>query len=121
MGAIFLIIGFILLMVGLFQGVNAMNTISQLYGQYLGDYANELRSTIFWSVAGNYIIGSLMCFVVGGVGLVAGRTKTVGGETVTLSQPTPMVANTSQIKCGSCGTMNDIDAVFCKKCGNNLR
>jgi len=107
-------------MVGLVQGVNAMNAISQ-FGQYLGDYANQLKIQLFWNVAGSYIIGSLVCFVAGGFGLVAGRTQTVGGETATLSQPTPMVVNTSQIKCGSCGTMNDIDAVFCKKCGNNLR
>ena len=121
MGAIFLLIGFILLVVGLVQGANAMNAMSQLYGQFLGDYTNELRSTIFWSVAGNYIIGSLVCFAIGGIGLIAGRTKAVDGGTVTLPPPTPMMANTSKIQCGSCGSMNDIDAVFCKKCGNNLR
>lgn len=27
----------------------------------------------------------------------------------------------SQIQCGNCLTMNDIDAVFCKKCGNRFR
>jgi len=27
----------------------------------------------------------------------------------------------SQIHCGSCGTMNDIDAVYCKKCARQFR
>ena len=120
-GAIFLIIGFILLMVGFVQGVNAINAMNQLYGQILGEYANQLRGTVFWNSAGSYIVGSLVCFVIGGVGLYAGKTQTVAGETATLSRPTPMVTNVSQIQCGSCGTMNDIDAVFCKKCGNHLR
>lgn len=27
----------------------------------------------------------------------------------------------SQIRCGNCGSMNDLDAVFCKKCGQRFR
>jgi len=27
----------------------------------------------------------------------------------------------SQIRCGSCGVMNDLDAVYCKKCGNQFK
>jgi hypothetical protein len=116
-GWIFLIIGFILLVVGFAQGANAIKLTEQIFGEY----ASQLRGTVFWNSAGSYIVASLVCFVIGGVGLYAGSTKIVGGETATLSRPTPMVANVSQIRCGSCGTMNDIDAVFCKKCGNHLR
>ena len=27
----------------------------------------------------------------------------------------------SGIKCGSCGTLNDLDAVYCRKCGSQSR
>jgi hypothetical protein len=27
----------------------------------------------------------------------------------------------TEIKCGECGTMNDLDAIFCKKCANRFR
>jgi hypothetical protein len=43
------------------------------------------------------------------------------------SQPQQQVINIqvgtsmSQIRCGNCGTMNDIDADYCKKCANKFR
>jgi len=119
-GLIFLGIGIILFIIGLFQGAAAVNAVQQLYGSFLGDYANQLAGTVFWSAAQVYIVSSLVCFAVGGVGFIAGRNQTAGEEIISLSHPTSMAVNVSQIQCGSCGTMNDIDAVFCKKCGNQF-
>jgi ribosomal protein L40E len=110
-----------LLIIGIVQGTNAMNTVNQLYGQFLGDYANQLKGTLFWNAAQVYIVSSLVCFAVGGVGVIAGRNQTAGGEIITLSHPPSMVTNVSQIQCGSCGTMNDLDAIYCKKCGSQFK
>ena len=36
-------------------------------------------------------------------------------------EPKQISVNKSVIKCGECGTSNDIDAIFCKNCGNRFR
>jgi len=42
-------------------------------------------------------------------------------QTSIINEPNQIYANKSEIKCGKCGTMNDIDANFCKKCANNFQ
>ena len=37
------------------------------------------------------------------------------------SKPQPVAAQPAANSCGSCGATNDVDAVFCKKCGTRLR
>ncbi|NHJ33140.1 MAG: hypothetical protein FK732_09765 [Asgard group archaeon] len=121
-GTIFLVIGLILLMVGFVQGTIAIDAIDQTFGQFLGEYADQLRGPVFWEAGGSLIVASLVCFVVGGVGIYAGTTTEKKNEELSiLPTPGPKVNYASQIKCGSCGTMNDLDAEFCKKCGNKFR
>ena len=111
----------ILLVVGVAQGVNAVNALNQTLGQYLGEQVNQIAGTIFWNASGSYIVVSLVCFTIGSVGLYLGRnTQERIGEVTFPSSQTSKVNHASQIQCGSCGTMNDLDAVFCKKCGNKF-
>jgi len=53
--------------------------------------------------------------------LASGSKRQVTHEVTNLVQNVQAGAGVSQIICGNCGTMNDIDAVYCKKCGNQLR
>ncbi len=79
---------------------------------------------------------SVFCLAIGGIFLVRHNRRnslkaktlvnpsstveslTVAPTTVTVSDNNSLV---SQIKCERCSTLNDIDAEFCKKCGNKLR
>jgi len=76
-------------------------------------------------------------FIIGGVGFIASGS----GNTPNVETPSPTHQNTvevlpptleinrqntvasskSTILCGSCNAVNDIDAVFCKKCGKQFR
>ena len=38
-----------------------------------------------------------------------------------VDEPKQIPVDKSIIKCGECGTLNDIDAIFCKKCANRFR
>ena len=58
--------------------------------------------------------------------LLASATNGQGGAAPAASEPAPVdpqpVAATSAVQsCVSCGLANDMDAVFCKKCGTRLR
>ena len=113
-----LLLGLILLIIVFVQGANAMEAMQTLYEQFFGEDADQPRSTLFWSASGSYIVTSLVCCVVGAVGIHTGMNveKKKGAVSIP-SVPTPKVSNASQIRCGSCGTMNDLDALFCKNCG----
>jgi hypothetical protein len=116
-GIIFLLIGSVLLVTGVAQGLSAMNTINPL-DQFLGsDYTSQLKGTLFVNAAGSYIAGSFICFVVGSFGLYMGNSKQDQIAATTIQyQPNQQETTVSKILCGSCWATNDIDAVFCKKC-----
>lgn len=52
--------------------------------------------------------------------LAVGSRKQETNQVPNLVQNVQVGAGVSQIICGTCGSMNDIDAVYCKKCGNQL-
>lgn len=145
-GAIFSIIGVVILIAGLAHGLAVVNALNQTgLGQYVG---SQLEGTLFWSAFESYLIGSIILFVIGGVGFYAGgsaskinveapsstitstvetppQTKTNNVEmfpqTFELNEPSTAVSGKSKILCGNCGAINDMDAVYCKKCGKQLR
>ena len=72
------------------------------------------------------MIGAIVFFIIGGVGLIAGGSSNKTNiETTTpnvsFEMNSPNVSGKSTIVCGSCGTPNDIDAIYCKKCGQTFR
>jgi hypothetical protein len=42
-------------------------------------------------------------------------------QTMSVNEPKQTPVSKSEIKCGECGTINDLDAIFCKKCANRFR
>jgi hypothetical protein len=133
-GAIFLCFAMILLIAGVANGLNTINALDQsMLGQYV---SSQLKGTLFWRDSQLYLISSAITFVVGAISVYAGSISKVVADTpsqvdtvridltpptFTLNESNNVVLNKSKIVCGSCGTLNDIDAVYCKKCGGGLR
>lgn len=112
-GAIFSCIGVVLLIAGLARGFAIVNTLDQTgLSQYLG----QLEGALFWSAFEPFLIGSIIMFIIGGVGFYAGGSA----STIEMNEPNTAVSSESKILCGSCRAINDIDAVYCKKCGKQL-
>jgi uncharacterized membrane protein len=123
LGEISSLIGIVLLIMGIVKGLMAANSeLSQLLGQLLG---SQVESKIFWSAFEPFLIGSIILFIIGGVGLMAGSSA----NNISLATPSPNLAtidpntisSNSKIICGACGVINEIDALYCKKCGKQLR
>jgi len=126
-GAIFFLIALLLLVIGFVQGIRAVQG-HQATGQSPNtgnSILSQLGETAFWSAGGLFIISSLIFFIIGGVGLYAGREPEQITVKVEPDLPTVQsISNeqgASQIRCGSCGTLNDLDAFFCKRCGKRFR
>jgi len=131
-GIIFTFIGFIILVLGISQIVLVYNTYNQLGG--MGQYLGSVMGTVVWAAFGPYFVSALAFFVIGGVGFIAGRGSKAD-VTVSVMNETKMPASNfsyetkhpctfqskSTISCGNCGTINDIDAVYCKKCALKFR
>jgi hypothetical protein len=115
---IFVLIGVLFLSIGLIKGNDAMDIVGQGYDSL----SAQLRSSLFWQASQYWLVASVVCFIVGGVGLYVVDPL---GDIPDLTQPPPQPvqngAGFSQIRCGACSTMNDIDAIFCKKCGLKFR
>jgi len=132
-GAIFAIVGAIILIFGVAKIVEIYNIYNQ-YGvsQFFG---SSFQNTVIWTAFEPYLIGAIVFFVIGGIGFFAGSGQKTNNDAKELDNqvgfPEPNVYSQvnfsnssisykSTIICGSCGTLNDLDAVFCKKCGNNF-
>jgi hypothetical protein len=137
-GAVFTVIGTAIFMVGLFLLVTAYQTYSSIGYLFQSSILNSVLITAFLP----YLVGSIVFLVIGGIGFWAGKSKepdvtvAVRNETTpsyTMESPeyvnenygtdnsTNSIPNRSLILCGSCGASNDLDAVFCKICGNRFR
>jgi len=143
-GAIFSGIGVVVLIAGLANGLSAINTLNQTgLSQYVG---SQIEGTLFWSAFEQFMIVSIIMFVIGGVAFYGGGSKrkiNVNTTSVTNNVDTPSpaiankvemlpptfevtelnkaVSNKSKILCGPCGAINEIDAVYCKKCGKQFQ
>lgn len=131
---IFLIIGLVVLGAGLSHSAYVVNTYNQVgLGQILG---TQLIETLFWNTFEPYLIGSIIMFIIGGIGIIAVESEStpniktsstyentvkVAPPTLEINQQKTVVSSKSTILCGSCNAINDIDAVFCKKCGTQFR
>ena len=116
--AIFLCIGTVILIAG-FAVNPVLNGLAQTGG-------GQLAATVFWMSFEPFLIGSIIMFIIGGVAFYVGeRAITVNVEkppqTFKINEPNTAVSGKSKILCGSCQGVNDIDAVYCKKCGKQLR
>ena len=62
---------------------------------------------------------------VGAIGILHWQRKGKVSISVVVPEPVetqkPRTAVNSQIKCGNCGTMNDLDSKYCKNCANRFR
>ena len=137
-GYIFTTFGFLLLLAGFIFGVNAYTAVSSFLINSYGQYTNSMIQTLFWASATPYFIGSVPMFIIGIVGFYAGRDMEKIVDKLP-SQKNPIrvelqspsmnamyrtngaASGKSKIVCGSCGVTNDLDAVFCKKCGDQFQ
>ncbi len=118
-GCIFLVFGLLCFVVGLIAGNAAANA-----NPYIASIDPSASQALFMNAFEPYAIISLFMFAIGAVGLYAGRTSQVVSTTdptFEMNTPNTAVSNKSTILCGSCRTVNDIDAVYCKKCGKQFR
>lgn len=133
-GAIFTFIGVIVLIFGVVKIAEIQNIYNQMgVGSFLGSsYVN----TLIWTAFEPYMIGAIVFFIIGGVGFIAGSSQKTNNNAIELTNqsasttptnasfsinaPNKSVSGKSTIICGSCGTVNDLDAIFCKKCGTNF-
>jgi hypothetical protein len=118
-GTICFSIAFVLLFAGIGLGFAAMSAINPLSGLF-GSSGDQLKNAAFMAAATPYFVGSAIMFVIGIVGMVVGSAKDEE-DTPISKEPLRVGPGVSQIRCGKCGTLNDLDAVYCKKCGSQLR
>jgi hypothetical protein len=52
---------------------------------------------------------------------LATKARTAQRTVVTAPPGTPRAQESGRVVCGACGTDNDTDAVFCKRCGSRMR
>jgi hypothetical protein len=133
-GGIFWCMGIILFIAGCANGFAAANSLDQtILGQYI---TQQQKGMLFWNAAQIYLISGVLAFVVGSVGLYAGRDS--DGVVETPSSPNPIRVDTEapsvmnneskkvvypdpKVICSVCGTVNDSDAVYCKNCSNRTK
>ncbi len=62
-----------MLIVGIVQGVRAVQALSLLNGiPFVGEVTSSYSGTVFWAASGGFIVMSIVLFIIGGVGLYAG-------------------------------------------------
>lgn len=131
-GLFFVCIGAIVVCLGLVQVYAAYNLysnsgISQLFG-------SAYLNTAMWKAFEPYLLPSILCFALGGVGLAIVSSKKEEQTKIVLKpvkdpivdalferQANAPANGESRIICGKCGAMNEMDATFCKRCGLTLR
>jgi hypothetical protein len=119
-GAIFVLIGTVLLIAGFAHASEVISTYNQIgLGQFLG---SQVESTLFWSAFEPYLIGSVITLIVGGVGFYAGgsssqtKIENTSYSTTTYSMPPP-----PNFKyCVNYGTMLPDNSKFCNNCGKSV-
>lgn len=117
-GTICFCIAIVLLLAGVGLGFAAMSAITPLSGLF-GSSRDQLNNAAFMAAASPYLIGSAVMFVIGIIGMLVGSAK--DEDTPISKEPLRVSSGVSQIRCGKCGTLNDLDAIYCKKCGSQLR
>ncbi len=120
-GGICFCVAVVLLLAGVGLGFSAISAIEQnpLSG-YLGSYGSQIKNQVFISASTPYFVGSGVMFVIGIAGMFVGSAKTEQVSAVS-KEPLPEAVGVSHITCGRCGTLNDLDAVYCKKCSQQFR
>lgn len=131
-GGIVVFIGLIVICLGLVK-VYEVYTLYSEWGmkQILG---SAYLNTAMWKAFEPYLLPAILCFGLGGVGLAIGSSKKEEQTKLVLkpvkdpavdalfeSQPNASNNGEWMTICGKCSTMNEIDATFCKRCGNSLR
>jgi ribosomal protein L40E len=107
LGYVFTVFGIVFLTVAVIVALPVLSSIN-----FLGQYSTEAFLSRFIAAILPYVIAASIMFVIAAGGFYAGRPR----RTVYTRG-----RNYSRIRCGECGAMNDIDAVFCKRCGNHFR
>ncbi|MGA2386828.1 MAG: zinc ribbon domain-containing protein [Candidatus Bathyarchaeia archaeon] len=126
-GAIFSLIGFVVLIVGVARIVQVESLYNQLgASQYLG----SLENTVIWSASESYIVGSIICFIIGGVGFAAGSSANSNKPVSPAAphpvnywqpQPPPPPQQVGAVKyCSACGSPNPKENQFCGRCGKRF-
>ena len=136
-GAIFTALGLCVLIVGLIAIAEAYS----LFSAFGVNHSSYLTTALFTAFS-PYLAVCIVFFVIGGIGFWAGSSKEPDVTVAVRNETTPSYSmdapshinvsygtdnslsfssNKSVILCGSCGASNDVDAVFCKKCGNRFR
>ena len=107
LGYVFTVFGIVFLIVAVIVGLPVLSSIN-----FLVQYSSEAFLSLFIAAILPYVIIASFMFVIAAGGFYAGRTR----RTVYAKG-----RSYSRIRCGECGAMNDIDAVFCKRCGEHFR
>ena len=107
LGYVFTIFGILFLIVTVIAVLPVLSSIN-----FLAEFSAETFLSLFISAALPYVILASIMFVIAAGGFYAGRTRRVIYA---------KSRSSSRIRCGACGSMNDIDADFCKRCGTQFR
>ncbi len=108
LGYVFTMLGIVFLVIAVAAELPVLSSIN-----ILQQFSSETFLSVFIAAIMPYLIIAFMMFVIAAGGFYAGRTRHVvyargrGGY--------------SRIRCGGCGAINDLDAEFCKKCGQHFR
>ncbi len=106
-GYAFTIVGILFLIVAVIAVLPVLSSIN-----FLAQFSAESFLSLFIAAALPYIILASIMFVIAAGGFYAGRTRRfvyAKGR------------SSSRIRCGTCGSINDMDADFCKRCGTQFR
>ncbi len=107
LGYVFTMLGIVFLVIAVAVELPVLSSIN-----ILQQFSSETFLSVFIAAILPYVIIASIMFVMAAGGFYAGRTHRVaysrgrGGN--------------SRIRCGGCGAMNDLDAEFCKRCGQQF-